>query len=239
MKNRTLYVMGHLDLGDSIVMNGLIRNLLERWGAVSWFVKPEYVGAVASMMSDCERLKVLPAERGYEDPAASWIPSYLHTLRLGFFHKGTFDQLHWDYEFYRQAGVNFDCRWSDFYHAQVPPSCNAWPSKLEPKAIIHERAENDWKINLAHLPDHLEIIEIKKAESISSSNVPPPFSSPWQWIPELFSATEIHVIDSAFLCLADSLDLPQETKRVFHSYSKQYPGVARWPALGKKWEIIS
>lgn len=236
MKNQSLYVMGHLDLGDSIIMNGLIRNLLDNWGHVSWFVKPEYVTAVASMMSDCERLTVLPAERGYEDPKASWIPSYLNTLRLGFFNQVTsFDQLHWDYEFYRQAHVPFNARWEDFYHAQIAPFV---PDVDPKKCLVHERAENSWFVDGTHLPDGMELKFILREERNIDGVLH--VSSPWSWIPEIYSAREIHVIDSAFLCLADSLPeletRPQ--RRVFHSYAKQYPGQARWPALGKQWEII-
>lgn len=225
--NGTLYVLGHLDLGDSIVMNGLIRSLLDDWGKVVWFVKPEYVPAVSSMMSDCAtELAVLPAEGGYDDPAAKWLPSYLNVLRLGYFHRGTFDALHWDYEFYRQAKVPFDYRWDAFKHAQDRGPWATWGKRDQ--AVIHERPEVNFRINRGTLPAKDLVF------------LTPGANSPWDYIRPLYESSEIHVVDSAFLCLADSLDfrLDKSTRLVFHAYAKTYPGIARWPALKKNWEII-
>jgi hypothetical protein len=231
MNEGPLHVLGHLELGDAVILNGLIRALLDRWQAVKWFVSPNYLDEVRGMVADvADRLEICPAEASYEDPRAEWFDKYQPQLRLGCFGVN-FDWTHWDWCHYRQAGIQFEKRWGRFYHAAWK---NNYPWAPEPGRIfVHERPETGALIRSCyHEPDSFPDI----------ARVVPGVKSAEQWIREdALRSSEVHVVDSAFLCILDSITWPKERVNFFfHAYAKKYEGPLRtgWPALRNPWTIL-
>jgi hypothetical protein len=231
VNKNALHVLGHLELGDAVILNGLIRSLLGQREIIKWFVSPKYVDEVWCMMADCgSSLEICPAEASYEDPRAEWFDKYQPQLRLGCF--GThFDWTHWDWCYYRQAGVPFENRWARFHHAVWK---NNYRWEPEPGRIfVHERPDTGTVMRSEYLApgSHPNIVRVT-----------PGVKTAERWIREdALRSSEIHVVDSVFLCMLDSISWPKEgVSFLFHAYAKQYPGLVRtgWPALRNPWNIL-
>lgn len=220
-----LHILGHLDLGDAIIMNGLVRSISDDEPEIVWYVKPKYVADVAAMVADMRGVSVKPAGGGYEDPKAEWLTAE-RTLKLGFFNSGKFHTPRWDSEFYRQAGVPFSARWNRWYLPTelfvktVPPSA--------PFCLVHDDEARGFKIDTFRLPAAAEMCPMFVVER----------GSFWGWLKEIYQASEIHVIDSSVLNLVESLK-GVSAKLFFHRYAR--PMVvdgANYPTLFSDWKIL-
>lgn len=223
----SLYVFGHLEFGDALVLNGLIRVLARKHERIKWITKTTYVPAVRATISDLTNVQVLAAS-DYNEVRNRWIPQCgVNVLKLGYFSDSGFDESKWDSEMYRMADIPFAARWTE---------CR-FPKKLlvgwkEPKkaiALVHEEYERKFLIRPESLPSDVEVFRINKRGSILD------------WLPDIFSARELHFVDSAFLNLAESLwavGVLPETQLVFHQYAKKYEGASRWPELHAPWRIF-
>lgn len=225
--SKALHILGHLDLGDCWILNGLIRTFAEMEDEIVWYVAPKYVEDVQSSIADLPNVKVAPAGGGYEDPAAKWLDPALRSLRLGFFNAGKFDLPRWDSEFYRQAELPFEFRWSKF---RLSPAF-AWPPR-HPDAsnhfsLVHEDPARGFVIDDARLPGAEEIIRIV-----------PGVKPALHWLPEIFYADEVHVINSSFLNLVESLThVP--ARLVFHRYARPWVEAGpNCPTLLKPWVVL-
>lgn len=222
----SLYVFGHLEFGDAIVLNGLIRALARQHAKINWVTKTDYCPAVRETVADLQNVQVLAAQ-DYNEVRNRWIPNCPNSLKLGYFAEAGFDESKWDSEMYRIANIPFECRWSEF---RLPIKLLA--GRREPKkniALVHEDVSRAFLIKPELLPPGLEIFRVNKRTSILN------------WLPEMFAAKELHFIDSSFLNLAESLHamgaLPNTTL-VFHRYAKRYTGKSRWPELRAPWRIF-
>lgn len=222
----SLYVFGHLEFGDALVLNGLIRVLARRHARVKWITKTDYVRAVRATIEDVPNVQVLAAI-DYEEVKKRWIPQCPNNLRLGYFNELGFNEAKWDSEMYRQAEISFDTRWSEF---RLPNRLvRGWKEPKKNIALIHEDYDRNFLVRPNALPNDLEIFRINKRPSILD------------WMPEILAAKELHFVDSAFLNLAESLHamgVLSNTALVFHRYAKVYPGYAKWPELRGPWRII-
>lgn len=223
----SLLIAGHLEFGDAIVLNGLVRFLARQEPRIVWLTGTANVNAVRTTVMDVPNVEVM-GSLSYEEVKRRWMPVWPNVLGLGYFEnrgKG-FDESKWDEEFYRHADINFDARWLEF----------KLPSKLllakEPKrdiVLIHEKLDLGWHVRTDMLPKDLEHVRIHQRPSILD------------WLPEIFAAKELHFIDSAFLNLAESLyamGFLRNTALCFHRYAKVYAGKARWPVLRAPWRIF-
>lgn len=223
MKTDPTLFAGHLEFGDALVLNGLVRELSARIPSLVWPVSSRYVFPVRFMMSDLPGVRITGVD-SYPDVQDLWLPRWPEAIRLGFFFDGEFDQLHWDREFYRQAGVDFNVRWSGFKFG-FP-----LPQPIHTKMLIHEDLSRGYIIDRG-----ISAIDRRSATQVTHR------PSILDWLPEVLGAQELHVIDSAFLNLAESLYALghlRGTRMVFHRYSKKYPGPARWPTLRAPWEVL-
>ncbi len=222
----SLYVFGHLEFGDALVLNGLIRVLARHHERIKWITKTDYVRAVRETVSDLPNVQVLAA-LGYDEVKTRWIPECPFNLRLGYFHGADFDEAKWDSEMYRMAGIPFDARWTECRFPMKLLSGFRQPKK--PIALVHEDYDRKFLVNNEFLPKDLEIFRVNKRGSILD------------WLPDIFSASELHFVDSAFLNLAESLwamgALPG-TSLIFHRYAKTYGGKSRWPELRGPWRVF-
>lgn len=222
MSTPPLHILGHLDLGDAFVLNGLVHHISDTEPQIIWYVKPKYVSDVAAMMASNPNVTVAPAGGGYEDPKAKWLTAE-RTLRLGFFNGGKFHTPRWDSEFYQQAGVPFPVRWNRF---SISP--DLFPLKIEtsPFILVHDDPERNFLINPEMLPASIEIARVRPGKSI------------WDWMTCIYYAEQIHAIDSSVLNLVESLR-NVKAKLFFHRYArKMVPEGANYPTLMKPWTIL-
>ena len=205
-------------------MNGLIRVLARQHPRVKWLTHVNYVRAVRQTVSDLPNVQVLSAMNDGE--VRSWWNSQIpHAMKLGALAGA--DESKWDSEIYRQAGVPYAARWSECRFPARLLKGHREPKK--PIALIHEDRDRNFLIKPEFLPTNLDWFHVNKRRSILD------------WLPEVFAAQELHVIDSAFLNLAESLyavGVLSNTVLVFHKYAKTYQTNARWPELKAPWKII-
>lgn len=221
-----LFVFPHLEMGDALVCNGLCRTLAASGRQIVWLARATYVFAVRRMFADLPNVQVLAA-LDYEEVKQRWLPVCPGALKLGYFSPPFNDKV-WDQEFYRQAGVPFENRWT---HVKFPPDLfPAGPRTHQEFVLVHHDPSRNMRIDESRLPAGLPYRFITLRPSF------------WDWMPEVLSARELHVIDSSFLNLAESLwtlGCLSGTRLVWHKYSKKYPLYGgRWPQLRGPWEVL-
>lgn len=222
-------------IGDAIVCNGLFRSLAEQHERVCWVTpSPTMVMEVAEMFSDLANI-TLDYGGTYEETKAKADACGKSAVRLGFFSPSglawakTFQPLGWDESFYEQAGVPFQYRWTKF---KLPEKLLSFEPR-HPSVIVHQILDRNLSIRDGMLPRTKDIVHITQRPSV------------WDWIPEICSASELHLVDSVYLNLAESLytlGYLRNTRLVFHRYAKVNvhgavpPSVP--PVLKAPWEIL-
>lgn len=235
MNKDAFWVFLNLGFGDAIVANGLIRHLADKYKD-RYVILPCWIHNMASiqwMLSDVPNVFFYPIEteqqlltcmNGIEDDY----------LSLGFYavvrsNMGapiqTFNPVKWDSEFYRQAGLDPELKWTGFKLPELikNPNYKGWiaiddEKKERPYVVCHHDEERGFCFKKNPTNSIFLHKEWKMIESCQA----------------LFLADEIHCIDSSMLNLADLMDTPHCKRFVFHRYARK--GLP--PSLKKAWEII-
>jgi len=216
-----LLIIPHLEMGDAIIVNGLVRYLSERVNK-PWVLltRRDYLDDVRLMYSDNPRIEIYGANN-INVVRDDWVPQWPGAIKLGYFNQGTFDVKQWDKEFYRQAGVPFDARWGSFFAPNIPLT----PRPKDDFFLVHQDIRRHFNVDPRRLPMWQRVDIIRR----------PSF---WDWLPEILRARELHFIDSAFLNLADTLwtmGLLNETRLVWHKYARP----TEPPTVRAPWEILT
>lgn len=215
---KTVLLQWHLGLGDAIICNGMVRCAAKSgWDNVILPAKPQNYAAVRWMFSDDPHIRVV--EVGGDDDVRR-IGRHNVVVGLGVFSRRGLQPMNWDKAFYQDAQVPFECRWSEFKLPDPPNVCHRVGS-----VFIHDDPRRNYRIALA-VPRHVIYM--------------PSAKDPFEYhIPTLQTADEIHVIDSCFLALADSIET-NATRHVLHLYATARDPYKRFgpPTLRKNWEIL-
>lgn len=206
-----LTILLNLGFGDALICNSIIRHHAKQ-RRVILPVWHHNVGILSEMFSDCD-VFLYPIWK--EEEAIELADKSPEALRLGYYGKD-FNPDKFDQEFYRQAGMEFEKRWSEF---KVPISINI-ANKPGDFSFIHDDAERGFII------DDSKYVK----NSYRIPNKSPLYRILW-W---LYHATEIHVINSSMLILADSIETPNAKRLVLHHYARK----TIYPTLKKAWTVI-
>lgn len=209
-----LFIRWHLGLGDAYICNGMV-HVLREGGDLVLPCKPHNMATVTAMFKGDEGISIRRVVDDAEMKALA--RGFKRVLNLGLHSGEPLDKVGWDRQLYRQAGVEFRHRWDSF---RIPPS--TWECPKRPYAFVHEDPKRGYSIDLKRLTAGLEVIR------------PEGMSNALDYVPLIRCATEIHCIDSSFLCLADSLET-RAVRHVFHRYARP-EGLP--PTLSRKWEIL-
>lgn len=207
-------------MGDLIICTGLIRHLAKVYDMVVIPVKYHNLQSSNYLFHDLPNVFIRAVE---DDEDADQFCNNVfkgEKLYLGHFNQ-PFDAQKFDAEFYRQANLSFDLRWSGFHverkkemEVELPLST---PGKF---AFVHEDLARGYAIR----DDLIDWEEYHPHPSVSLNL--------FAYIPVLQAATEVHCINSSFALLVDSIDLPQNPKLFLHLYSR--PG-GEVPTFRKEW----
>lgn len=208
----------HLGLGDSIICNGLVREVCKQCDLVIMIVDPIYIESVSFMYSDLHNIQFIKAH--YNSANSFFNESQpKNLLVIGDCGMGRVPEgLQFDEWFYQCAGVLFEKRWDSFYFSRKDP--------MFPKQGEYIFVHDDDRFKITKLPTHLPIIH---ARDFKTKNI-------FDYCSLIENATEVHVIESAFLFLADSI--PTKGRLFSHRYARQYPA-NNTPHLKKDWEILT
>ncbi len=230
----TKYILPHLGLGDYLVCNGLIRNLVNKKPIEKFilFVNQNYKDSIHFMLKDIENLEFsyLPAvefNRTYILPYIKHHPYFL--IIIGY---DTLDRSKTaDRSFYEALGYDFNKRWDDFYIEREWEREMALFDKFDVKEgkyiFLHESpgiGVNDNIIDRNKLSD----LPIVQADIKYTKNI-------FDYCYLLEHAAEIHCIESSFLFLIDSIET--NGKLYSHRYARHLYDYTV-PNLKKKWTIL-
>lgn len=232
--NKELYIYHHLGLGDHIICAGIVREYAKRYDYVYLFVKQHNMVTVERLYEGLNVfLVVLPSETA--DAAAVTLinEAKWQTLIVGFGDLNTVEPF--DQQFYKLAGVPFNKRWDDFTcyrskHGEVALLNKLLVSSTAPVpfALRHHDIQRGYVIHEDKFTPGLEVIDLQ-------------FRSGYPMIDYLgvaALASEIHVIDSSFMFLLDSVSICEKEPPLYiHRYSRQN---VDWnlPTLKKNWTIL-
>lgn len=214
---KDLFLKWHLGLGDSILCNGLARVLAKQCDRLVLPAKKNNFNSVKWQFSDLANVLVVSIEDESEITTKARMCEKSHALGM-WTTRGMVNLDRWVEQFYADAGVSFECRWSEFY---VPP-CPQLVPPPRPYLFLHNEPGRYGLINrplnpklLVHKPSH-----------------PPNIF--WH-LNTLKNATEIHVINSCFMCLSEHVNTGN-AKLFLHNYARSD---CPHPTFTKQWSIIN
>jgi len=219
-KSRRLFIVHHLGLGDHIICNGLYRTKAESFAKILFIVKAHNYGSVRTMLADVPNLNVIPIPSILADRFQVWLGKGLEilgwtVLRLGFFGKDYFlpgNSKSFDEQFYDQANLAFEARWNKFSIPSTkrssPPSNITSGLDLKGYIFVHDDEERGFNVDTSFIPDGTEIIRPIRRQGVEIL----------AYRELIENATELHMIESSFLALAESLG--SRGKRFVHEYAR-------------------
>lgn len=217
----TLFLKWHLGLGDAILCNGMARVLATDYNIVFLPAKIHNAPAVRWMFSDEPRIAVVavPDDAGMLDVAHRH-----NAIGIGAWGHRGIQPSGWDRAMYEDAGVPFECRWTDFKLPDVEDVKRLPDYKW---AFVHDDRGRHYNMRPGIIASPFGIYFPNREEAFSHH------------VAFLKSAEEIHVIDSCFLCLADSVETSAK-RHVLHAYATAHDPYKKFgpPTLRKNWEIL-
>lgn len=219
------YIYQHLGLGDHIICNGLVRNLINPDEKYYMFVKPHNKISVEFMYRDLTNLSFICGDD-------SFVSKFINEnnikntdlIILGFEGHPNYS---WDEVFYIQHNIDFKKRWESFsvdrdfnkeeYLYQVLNPNN------EDFALIHKMGSDGCdRINYDIINPNLKKIYVEK----HTENI-------FDYLKLIELSKEIHCIESSFHLLVDSIDL---NKNLFFHTVKNSRGFLH--KIKNKWNIV-
>lgn len=228
-------VLGHLGLGDHIILNAVYRHYANVFPLVCILVKYHNVPSVTFMLRDLQNVVIRPVED--DEEAVFFFTQVWKSDRagLGVYGPGM-NFKEWDQSFYRQAGISFQRRWDDWKckrdegmenQLDLPRWGSNWP--IEDMIFVHDDRDRGFEINATSDP------LMYQGHAAGSRIVRPnktglPLFIYQKWIER---AVEIHAICSSFSLFIDSIELPKNPKLVLHDIRGE-----PLPVYRKNWEIV-
>jgi len=209
MLEEKFYVRSHMGLGDMILCNAIVRNICKKYKNVVTFVKPEYEKSIKFMYRDIPNLELIVINECDIDKLLDTV-DVKNKIWLGFGNiEHLLEKYRFDECFYRQVGLKYERRWTDFYVERDKISEENLFSKsglVKGEYIfIHDDKERGLLIPDKMLPQGITHYRPDRAvENI------------FDYCTIIENAKQIHVMDSCFKHIADSLDLTNEL--YYHVY---------------------
>lgn len=208
-----IFIYTHLGLGDAIICNGLVRNIVSRNQDVEHciFSKSAYRDSLEFMYRDLANLKVFPLENDEEVRKHIRETNPRNLISVGF-NQLDVTTKRFDQSFYDQFGINFSERWDGFRAdrdtEREKKLFNSLGLVEGQYVFIHDDRKRGYEINRKNVVN--EEMRIVTPEDFETSNL-------FDWCKVLEKAKELHFMDSCFKLLYDSI--PGNQKMAFyHTY---------------------
>lgn len=187
----------HTELGDLFICEGLIRQYAKFSDRV--YFTTRYASEARLLFADLDgAVQPVTVERIlYPTRHDVQVDVPVHKLYFGYYHEEfqkhgklgpdglyTFDKVHWDREFYRQAGMSFLSRWSA---SDLPNPYEFNPPSDVPSGSVLVHDDSRFPLS------GVEGIRIGKRKTI------------FDWMLPISKAKEVHCIDSSVLNLVESM----------------------------------
>ena len=215
------YIYHHLGLGDHIICNGLVRNLINPDMQYTMFVKPHNHISVSFMYRDIPNLEFIKTD---DNGALNIIKGANNNIIIGFNSKYG---ISWDEFFYYQHNVDFNKRWDDFKVDRDFEREEFLFNKLNPEnekyILIHKNGSDSIdRINYDVVSKNIKQIYVENL----TGNI-------FDYLKLSQNAEEVHCIESSFHVLIDSIEL---NKNLFFHTLKNTRGFTH--KLKLNWKIV-
>ena len=196
------YIYHHLGLGDHIILNGLIRNIVDTKSIYFIFCKKQNIDSIEFMFNDLENVHILSVNSDADVLTFLKSKKDINLIKIGHENLEFFKRFYnctWDESFYRQMNIDFKERWDSFYYVRDTETENDLFCKLNPDnekfVLIHNiDSTGTDRINYKIISPSYKKIFVTKSKTI------------FDYGKLIEDAEEIHCIDSSFKHLVDSLD---------------------------------
>ncbi len=219
-----LVIHHHLGLGDHIICNGLV-NQISIHQKIYLICKLQYYKNIKYLYKDNKNVKVIPltnfmtrsikSEKKFSKLLSFFLVAKINYIGFKQEVGDYFDEL-----FYKQAGIDFQHRYTSFY---VPDDSENMVNIPKSKfRLIHQES------SLGHYSLNIESNDL--TDVFVSKNLG---RNIFSYINLIKNAVEIHCVDSAFIHLVDSYKL--SNKLFFHDVRKDKYKFH----FNNKWETIN
>ncbi len=220
-----LLIHHHLGLGDHLVCNALVRHHSAGRRHVGLFCKHHNLSSVAFMYRDLQQIELLAVHDDRDAMGMLAAVPDSARLRIGF---EKLDSRNFIESFYRQAGLDWRRRYTDFHVERDAAREEACYRRLvghkAPYLFLHDDPSRGFGVDLRRLPASLPVVRPEGADTI------------FDYATVIERAAEIHCIDSAFANLVESLPKLSADRIVLHGYAKPTSDVVfqrhPWEKLG-------
>jgi hypothetical protein len=217
-----LYIYHHLGLGDHVSCHGIVRHYCEIKDKINLFVKPHNYQNVKRMYKDIKNLNLIQGDDNFVNQYISQNNISKNLLKIGFEKLNDFENI--EYQFYKLSELPIEFKISKFFverdyeiEKKIFNELN-----LKPKEYIFLH-DGGFQIKEELLSKNLKIV---KPEGYGLLD--------WMYVIE--NASEIHCIDSSFICLVDCMNtgnIPLNN----HRYVRNYPENIKLHS-NKNWNYI-
>jgi len=223
-----IYLGHHLGLGDHIICNAIVREYSKR-GDLTIFCKEQYYESIYFLHRDLKNLHIVKVKEHSDIFEFLRDKDSNSIIIIGYGGKNwPYPNMTYNENFYLQAGISFEKRWTSFYFERDIERENKLFDSLninQPYIVLHEDKTRNYVIDRMFVKNR-NIISI----DISLTN------NIFDYYKVFENAEEIHVIESCFLFLIDSIEL--KNKPLFaHRYARVYDWF-NLPTLKKPWIIL-
>ena len=216
----TWLIYQHMGLGDHLICNGLVRNIVRPDRQYIMFVKPHNTGAVSYMYRDLSNLKFFECD---DAGAVDFINKFGFRDRLhliGF--NWTDTRRSFEENFYMQHGVPFENKWESFQvnrDDQLETNVYDHYGITGDYVFVHD--DNRFKINEDRLPTGIQIVRPKLGL----------VDTIFGYAKLIEHAKQVHCIESSFAFMVDLMKL--NTEFYIHRYSRPLEGYDAVDLFGK------
>jgi hypothetical protein len=215
------YIYHHLGLGDHIICNGLVREIISNNEEYSLFVKPHNFDSIQFMYKDLPNLYFILADDRF---CVEFLKNKEKKIIVGF---DSHPNIPWDEFFYFQHKIDFSKRWDSFKVTRDLDKELFLYDKLNPKneeyILIHSKgSDNIDRIDYSVFKEDVKKIYVEK----HTNNI-------FDYLTLIEKAKEIHCIESSFQVMVDSFEL--NNKLYFHN-NKNSRGFQH--KIKNKWIVI-
>lgn len=230
----------HQGLGDHLVCVGIYQEYARKYAKVFITVSRKYLSELTSILGDVNNITLVALPTNHLSGGTRFTQRLARLLKIRVVGLGGYgadflkSEMRFDQNFYYQAEVDFECRWSSFSsHRNIMKeeqlfrylNCNDMPY-----IFVHEDKFRGFTINRNLLPKNLRIVQpqthLKGYSLIDYRKV-------------IEGASEIHVIESSFAAYIESLVIPVPLFAHRYARPETYKDCRHEFTYKKDWKIFN
>ena len=215
-----IYIAGDPGLGDHLLCNGIYREYARKYALCIIGVQARYESELKRMLSDIPNIQIaVYPDRFYYSFALAHAKIFskqneFEVLLLGRMGNSNLQEpdVRFDVNFYKQASLDFNLRWSNFQFPRNKPKEKELFDNLncggDEYIFLHQDTQRNFCIREQYLPKGTRIIEPLHSTKFNF----------FDYTLIIERATQVHCIESSFAALIESM--PITVPKFAHRYAR-------------------